>query len=434
MRYYLRISKKSSKFAPIYVRMILLLIILIIMTWTVTSKNSVSGDGELPYNVSATYSNTYQKGDVRQGDTAVIALTMQNAIKVERIDVYVKSNKTSGAGTFTVMSDGKAVSTKSGTLKEWTGSYDNAEYHAVTVLDAPVNTSNLSVSLVGSTNSLHIEKYEIQYAQAPSRTVTLRADNGIITTLTEVQGGAGVTLPSPPEVSSWEFVGWSETEFWEVDHIPSALISSGAKYYPQENCTLWAVYQQDQSPSLPYVTDLSSGLYMYVNSKTKITMTGVPEGGIMESAYVDANDEWQYYWVDFLGEDTVYITHMVTDLPIGYNADAQLTVWNSPWKVYHDGEETLFYAEIKGKNYVLWTDIKDGYGENLHTGLYCANPINSPMRLQSPLMPERLIIYTCHPSAQAIETLQSEMNNEYRLPIGNYQMIIRNGQKYMQLW
>lgn len=417
----------------------LLLILSAIMSWFVTSKNTISGEGEFPSGIEVHYACTYQKGDVRANDTASISFANMGAISIERIEVYVKSNKTAGAGNFTVVANSETVATKTGTFKDWTGAYDNSEYHAISLLSSPLaNVRNLSIELVGTTNSLHIEKYVIQYTQAPPRTVTLMAGGTEFAVMKETAGGKGIELPWGADIPFWEFEGWSETEFWETEALPPVpLTSPGTRYYPQEDCTLWAVYKQDKTPDISYVTDLTTDVYLYLHSETNMALRGVPEGGIMECAYVNVYDEQQYYWIEFESPEVAYITHMMTGTPVGYTQEAKIAVVASPWKVYHDGEETLLYATINDKNYVLWPGLQDGYGYTSYTGLLQANPMTSPMRLQSTLMPARLFVYTCHPETQGVMTADGKdgiMNERVLMRFGNYELIIRNGQKELRVW
>ena len=53
----------------------LLLILLGVMSFTVQSKDAVKADGTWPYSMEATYACSYQKGDVRAGDEAVLTVT-----------------------------------------------------------------------------------------------------------------------------------------------------------------------------------------------------------------------------------------------------------------------------------------------------------------------------------------------------------------------
>ena len=95
----------------------LLLVLLSVMTITVETKSSVSMDGEWPYDIDVSYSNSYQKGDVRSGDVAELRLSHMEGVVVEKVEVYVKSNKNGGGGTFTLTADGEPISTVSGTFK-----------------------------------------------------------------------------------------------------------------------------------------------------------------------------------------------------------------------------------------------------------------------------------------------------------------------------
>ena len=421
----------------------LLLILSAIMSWFVTSKNSVSGEGEYPSGIEVNYTCTYQKGDVREADTASISFANMGTISIERIEVYVKSNKTAGAGKFTVVANGEAVATKAGTFKDWVGAYDNSEYHAISLLSAPLtNVRNLSVELVGTANSLHIEKYVIQYTSAPPHTVTLMVDGTKFDVLTEKAGGKGIDLPWANNISSWDFAGWSETEFWEIEALPPVpLIYPGQKYYPQDDCTLWAVYKQDRTPAMSYVTELMNDVYLYLNSQTDMALSGVPDDGIMECVDANVCDYQQYYLIEFQGSDTAYITHMMSDTPIGYSNDKKpkLIAAASPWKVYHDGEETLFYATISNENYILWPRLMDEGGYTVYSGLFSATPgtFSSPIRLQSIIMPAQLYVYTCHPLAQGIdipnEGMNEVRNEQVLMHFGNFDLILKNGKKELRL-
>lgn len=417
----------------------LLLLILSLMSWFVTSWNTVLGDGDIPDNIAVSYHNTsHLKGQVGAGDTATVSFSKLAGMTIERIVVYTKSNKTAGAGEFSVLINGGKTATKSGTFAQWTGGYDNTAYHAITILSQSIeNVETLAVQLVGTTSSLHIDHYEITYSPAQPHTVTLMNANEVYASITELSGGAGFYLPCLEDIEEWTFTGWSETEFWATEEEPQIWLAD-TKYYPSSDCSIWAVYAYDESQETTYVTDLVSGTYIYVHSESQLAMRGVPVNGEMASALVSPDDERQYYQIVFSGADTAYITHAKTGTPIGYTSDAKLSDTASPWLVYHDGEETLFYTTIKKKNYVLWTEIRDGYDENLHTGLYAANPMTSPMRLQVPAQKSDPV-YTCHPECgMGVDNIMTEGRNdlekEYIILFGNYQLIIRNGKKYLQLW
>lgn len=411
-------------------------ILSMVMTWTVTSKSSVSGSGTYPSeDMSVHYTCTYQKGDVRAGDTATIRFSGLHGTDIERVEVYVRSNKTAGAGTFSVWANGEEISSLSGSFKDWTGSYDNENYLPITLVSKPITqVDELMVRLIGTANSLHIEKYVIQYVPITPHTVTLMCGNEVYSSVTEQSGKTGVLLPVPPEVPSWEFAGWSETEFWDSEVLPTQLIVPGETYYPREDAVLWAVYRLDQHAGSAYVTDLADGVYMYVNSQTYLALSGVPVNGVMASCATNPYDSRQHFRLSFNENGTqATLTHAVSETPIGFNSDAKLTKDASIWNMYHDGEQTLLYAVIKGQNYILWPGLMDG-NENYYAGLYKADPMSSPIRLQSTLMPEGQVIYTCHPEAQGIETPREGKKEQVVMHFGPYQLIIRNGQKVIRVW
>ena len=414
----------------------LLLVLLAMMTWTVESKTSVSltDDSTVPYDIEVGYGCTYQKGDVRANDTAVLVLSHLDGITINAIEVYLKSNKSGGAGTFTVTTNGQTLATKTGTFADWFGAYDNTDYHALSFINRPINSVHtLAISLVGIANSLHIEKYVITYAPRPAYTVTLMNGNRVYATMTEEAGFQGVVLPAGEEISGWEFAGWSETEF-EDTPMPPTLHYPNTKFYPEQDCSLWAVYCQDNTPPMTYETELTSGVYMYVNSEAHIALTGVPADGKMEISGVNPYNDQQHYRFQFLTPTTATISHEMTNTPIGYTSDAKMSAKASVWNVYHDGEETLFYAEIGGKTYVLWLNNLDSRDE-LYAGLLKASPMSSPMRLQSTLVPARLVVYSCHPEAQGMEEVQefkSSKVQEVLMHFGNYDLMIKDGQKYLR--
>ena len=179
----------------------LLFLILSVMTWTVESKSNVSGEGEWPFDIEVGYSCTYQKGDVRAGDTATLVLSNLGNLSIEQVEVFVKSNKSSGAGIISVVGNEQLLARKDGTFKEWTGSYDNETFHPIAMLSEYCHGINeLVISVVGTENSLHIEKFSVTYQMAPAHSVTLMNGTNVYKVMSEEKGGAGILLPSLPDV------------------------------------------------------------------------------------------------------------------------------------------------------------------------------------------------------------------------------------------
>lgn len=415
---------------------LLLILLSVVMTWTVETNSLVTGEGSWPYDIEVNYACSYQKGTVRANDVATLSLGNLGGMTVETIRVYIRSNKSSGAGIFSVKGNGQTIATLSGTLAEWTGAYDNENYRPVDLIATPApGIEQLEIQLAGTTNSLYIQKYEIVYSVPLPRTVTLMRGDAVYATMSESAGGQGVLLPSVADSAEWKFKGWSETHFWTIYERPE-MLPAGSRFYPHEDCTLWAVFMHDDSAEPTYATDLVSGVYMYVNRELNIALAGVPyDDGTMERAVTNNEDARLYYQVDFV-DDKAYITHVASATPIGHSGTKMAAV-ASAWSVYHDGDQTLFYTTVNNKNYVLWLDIYDSEQVSKHAGLLAANPMSSPMALQIVVEPSEPS-YTCHPDLpQGIE-LTNEGRNEVTgervlMQFGNYELRLVNGKKKLRI-
>lgn len=418
---------------------LMMLLLSAVMTFTVKSKSAVTADDACPPYMEVSYACTYQKGDVRAGDTATITFSEMRQMTIEQVEVYVRSNKSAGAGTFTVVANGTTAASISGSLKDWTGAYDNVEYHPVQLLSAPIeNVDNLSVALVGTTNSLHIEKYVVRYSQASEKTVTLMKGNEVYGKLSEQTTGEGVVLPSMPDEGEWHFAAWSEQHFYETSDVPSSWIVPG-KYYPRDNDTLWAVYKYNSSTESAYVSSLEDGLYIYAETYTMKAMSGaVEDDGFMPNAHVNINDISQFYDISFdTDEGTAVIYHPYSDSYIGYQG-TKLVNDASPWKVYHNDTTIAFYIENGGKTYILWPSYIKNITEEEYldcTALVQANDLSvSPTVLISAEKQEEGPFFTCHPETGLdIENTFAPVHSEYVMPFGNYRLIIRNGLKTLQI-
>ena len=412
-----------------------LTIILSILTLTVDSKNTVIATGDIPPSVQASYNCSFQKGTVRQGDEAVLELSYLAGMTISQVDVYIRSNQSGGAGTWSVIIDGQTVAMKNGSFDQWFGAYDNTLYHPLSLLPKTYQgVQEMTIRLQGSVNSLYIEKYVIAYTPAPAHSVTLMRGNEVYQTLTETTGGAGVFLPSMEDYNGWRFIGWSETEFRQTSTRP-ALIAPNTQCYLLEDAVLWAAYEAMLPEDSIYVSKLTDGEYLYVNTQSQMALSGVPDkNGQMVPGFMDRTALNQLYNFTFnAAKDTAYITHAATGAPIGYDYQCKLVTAASPWRVHHEGNETLLYATIANKNYVLWPDKRDGNGNNPQTVLLPADPQSSMLKLVFQAS-ENEQVYTCHPeSGMAFERIQETQKNEYVLPFGCYDLIIRNGEKELRM-
>ena len=417
---------------------LLMLILSAVMTWTVETKNSVSCEGTYPASMIVEYSCSYQKGTVRAGDIATIAFSNMGGMKIEQIEVYVRSNKSSGAGRFLVVADGITVDSIEGTMRDLTGAYDNVDYHSLRLLHMPVpEVEELSVSLEGTVNSLYIEKYVIQYTPASAKSVTLMKGDAVYSVLTEKKSGAGVLLPSMPDEGNWRFLAWADSHFYENTTMPEVCHYPG-RFYPAKDDTLWAVYSYEMSIHEVVATTLSDGLYLYADSTFMIAMKGAVVDGFTSNAAVNISDVSQIYEIDFDETcETATIYHPATDTYIGYQ-NKKLAAVETPWQVYHSGMTTAFYTRSDTTTYFLWPNyVKDIINNEYIScaALIMASDISAaPTILIS--VDEMLDepVYTCHPErGLGMEDTPAPYSGGYEIPMGNYRMVIRNGQKTIHI-
>ena len=151
----------------------------------------------------------------------------------------------------------------------------------------------------------------------PTYTVTL-GDNGA--TLTEATGGAGVTLPSRPDVGNYTFAGWSTSNLATETTAAPTIIPAGA-YYPTSSITLYPIYTRTESgggtssqnaiviiseyaTANNWVSGSSSGpayTEVVLNSDVTATTTGTGNNG----KYYSSDNTWRFYTT---GSGNVIIT------------------------------------------------------------------------------------------------------------------------------
>ena len=411
---------------------ILSILLTAVMTWTVQSKSEVSGEGTWPYDIEVAYSCTYQKGDVRQGDTATLTLGNIGGIEVQKVEVWLKSNKNSGAGTMAVRADGQVLAQRSGTLKEWTGHYDNESYQAVTAWEGNRAIQNeLCIQVIGTDNSLHIEKFVVTYDAAPARTITLMNGTDTYATLTETDAGGGIQLPALPDRDEWLFAGWSEAEIW-VAHETPAMHLGNQRYYPSSDQTLWAVWQWKETASDTYVAEWESGVYLYALKECNLALCGTPSGGKMNVAAMQPSDPEQWYYIERnAAGDSATIMHVSDGVFIGFSG-TKIVEKQSFWSVLRVQDRTVFYTMYNEKSYVLFLNV--GGSDAMKATLVNANLNTTPTLGLVAAQTEPIeSYYTCHPeSPRGCENVR-ETPHEVIVPIGVYELHIVDGKKTIRL-
>ena len=410
---------------------ILLVLLSAMMTFMVESKSKVTASGTWPGSMSASYQNTGRKGSVTDKDTATLTVSGLGGIVIEKVNVYLKSNKSSGAGIITMTADGTQFYRAEGTYKEWFGAYNNTDYHAIG-WSGKRAANVLTIQVVGTTNSLHIEKYEITWCQTSTAyDVTLMNGTELVTTL----HGDKVELPSLPDTANWTFVGWSEVEYSETEEVETAIYTD--EYKPRQNVTLWALYRYQTPLEERIVTELQDGLYLYADMHSGMAMSGSVVNGVAGTDVIDVTNTMQWYEVSIQnGLATIRLSRVYGEEYIGFNGTTLAKI-ASQWQIYHEGQKTAFYTTVGEKIYMLKPYRLDSDNVTFVTKLMLTDNIMlaETSLLQAELEEQK--VYTCHPEYgmdfELINEGIGELEGEWTIPFGNYELIIKNGQKYLKL-
>lgn len=117
------------------------------------------------------------------------------------------------------------------------------------------------------------EEYEIRIISNVTYSVTFSI-RGNENAITEETFGAGVSVPNVPEISNYEFVGWSSTNaIVETTTRPEFVAVAEGRYYPTEDITLYAIFKR----SVGETTNDEGEFIIYADvNGTKYYMAGKP--------------------------------------------------------------------------------------------------------------------------------------------------------------
>lgn len=424
---------------------LLLILLSAMMTWTVKTKSSVElAEGSIvPYDIGVSYYNTYQASQVRANDTATLRLSGMENLRLESIQIYIHSNKTGGAGIITMTAEGEQIYRKSGTYQEWFGGYDNTNYKPIGWTGTKqLVDGTLVIEVAGTANSLYIEKYAITYSQpaATAYNVTLMTE-GEVQVLTESAPESGVVLPNRPEQNGLYFAGWALEEVDKTSNQPF-MLSPGALYQPKKDITFWAVWSNVQEPTWEKHPTPESGYYTM--DLFGLTLTGTVSNGVIpmvdNSEMVYAND---LYYIDFNTTDATctirnYAAEENTGY-IGFNSNGtSLMAAESAWQYRILPDSTWYFIakEVGTKTWMLFQ--RDWYFSeaSLKDFTGASEATSGGWELYKLPDPDESRYWTSHPSVDAVEVTSEWVNGskgEWIIPFGIYDLIIKDGKKYLRL-
>jgi len=407
----------------------------VMMTFTVENKSSVSVQGTCPDNLQAQYACTYQKGTVRAGDTATLQLSGLEHIRLEQIRVYLRSNKSAGAGLLTITAADETLYTLSGTYHDWFGSYNNTTFQPLGWTgEKQLQSGTLRIQLVGTTNSLYIEKYEVLYSTLPAEahTLTLHAGEDILT-LSETEPHSGVVLPTCEQRNEWFFLGWTDTDIPEPTTAVPTYYPAGEIFYPSSDQSLWAVWTDIQPPTWQPTLYPVPGYYL-LSIQDRLLTGSADNGYVNLLPYSTYYYDDQIYYLDFSSTDSILtLRNYQYDKYIGYND--QLTKLANTASLWHyrflpDSTCLIYAAREEDRYWIIYPKSESTVAE-INWYRLGDNP-NSLWTLYRVPDPDAQARYWSHPWHTAVEVVPVP-HTDYTIPFGPYRLHIHDGQKTLQV-
>ncbi|MCQ2324319.1 MAG: hypothetical protein MJZ53_05660 [Paludibacteraceae bacterium] len=134
---------------------------------TVVSYHEATLSGDVSPSMHVTMENSTKSSNrVGEGHTLTLTLSGVPAGWLANVTAWVHSNKASGAGEITVCTSSQEILSRVGTFKEWTGSYSPLSVAVVAdQLPIPYDGSDIVLTIVGTTNSLYLDRLEVTYSK-----------------------------------------------------------------------------------------------------------------------------------------------------------------------------------------------------------------------------------------------------------------------------
>ena len=423
-------------------------------TYTVTTSTSVTPSGDVPDNTQASYSRTATTGRVGQmtaGNSTLLVLENWDKYTIDSIALEMRSNKTAGAGSLTMtIGQNTVLSIPDASFESdvWNGQFSDEWCRISRWIGKKATKNNpISIHITASENSLYINRYTIYYSHLTPQAYSVSFESGLglkIPNSTEENPLSGVVLPACPDTLNWLFAGWSEDEVLESDTCPPLWLP-GERYYPQENCQLWAVYTNHITQKA--ITEYLSGDYAMVSQFFSRAAMGVVTDGMILTKPVDiasvdtlpillsqVTDQLTYF-IDFITDSTLRIQHLATQEWIGYDRK-QLSPLSKDWhyRILNDGSLCIYQPQG-----VLFF----GYGTDASQDdvvLYNAQMDHTLMHADGvQLFTTQDMYFTTWPFGKidSVENIEIPEfigeNPEYILHLGTYELHIKNGKKWLQV-
>lgn len=239
------------------------------VTYTISSKNTLTTTGTAPTGSSASIAETYSTSkQMTSGNSQTLTLIGYNGYKVTNITLSMKSNASGGGGNLSYSIDGGSnytyiigSSSEGPTFKtsSWNGSWSTSYVDISKNVTIQPTFSNFIIKISATTNSLYCQSYKLTYEKL--YTVAYNANGGSGTMTDEdspYTAGSTVTLLDNDFTAPTgkTFNGWAVTDA----SSSTVTVTDGQFTMPASNVTVTAQWQDlgDYISASSYSTNISS--------------------------------------------------------------------------------------------------------------------------------------------------------------------------------
>ena len=223
------------------------------VTYTISSRNTLTTSGTAPTGSSATIEETYSTSkQMTSGNSQTLTLKGYDECKVTKLTLSMRSNSSGGAGKLSYSRDGgtnyiyiigSASSGVSFNQNSWNGAWSTSYTDITKDVDFMCGTSDVIIRIAATANSLYCQSYTITYEKSFSYTITALSSNESYGTVT-VSGkriianpseGYRVSLDNPYDVTSGEATITQEGNIFTVEAEDDCTIRINFEEVPQHN-------------------------------------------------------------------------------------------------------------------------------------------------------------------------------------------------------
>jgi hypothetical protein len=174
----------------------------------------------------------------------------------------------------------------------------------------------------------------VTYPDLPLPTYTVTFDLGISKnqpTLTEEEGGAGITLPAGPVpvCTEWAFAGWAEAKVAsETTAAPDELFKAGTTYHPADNVILYAVYKRVEGADF----DGTEGGDFYIYANVGGTNYYAKDFAQKLESTTDINEAVMFTFEKVVEDEVTYFAIKSGDVYLKYGSSTNFGTQADPYK------------------------------------------------------------------------------------------------------